>query len=84
MCRLDKAKPDETGAQGGIMAKYLIGVDNGLTMSKAAVFDLEGKELAVASRKSGWVSPNPGWYERDMAAAWQAAAESIKEAVKKA
>ncbi|MHC4199011.1 MAG: FGGY-family carbohydrate kinase [Planctomycetota bacterium] len=66
------------------MAKYLIGTDNGLTMTKAAVFDLDGKEIAVASRKSEWASPNPGWYERDMASAWKAAAESIKEAVKKA
>ncbi|MHC4505756.1 MAG: FGGY family carbohydrate kinase, partial [Planctomycetota bacterium] len=61
------------------MAKYLIGTDNGLTMTKAAVFDLDGKEIAVASRKSEWASPNPGWYERDMASAWKAAAESIKE-----
>ena len=63
------------------MAKYLIGVDNGLTMSKAAVFDLQGKELGVASRKVETTSPNPGWYERDMMEVWKASAESIKEAL---
>ena len=63
------------------MAKYLIGVDNGLTMSKAAVFDLQGKELGVASRKVETKSPNPGWYERDMMEIWKASADSIKEAL---
>jgi L-xylulokinase len=65
------------------MAKYLIGVDNGLTMSKAAVFDLQGKELGVAQRKVETKSPNPGWYERDMMEIWKASADSIKEALGK-
>ena len=33
------------------MGKYLLGIDNGLTLSKAALFDLAGREVKVASRK---------------------------------
>ncbi len=42
------------------MAKYLMGIDNGLTVSKAAIFDLEGHEVAVASRKIEVQYPKPG------------------------
>ena len=37
------------------MAKYVIGLDNGGTSTKAAIFDLNGKEIATAgkSTKSG-------------------------------
>ncbi len=34
------------------MAEYLLGVDNGNTVSKAALFDLDGREIQVASRKA--------------------------------
>ena len=34
------------------MAKYLLGIDNGGTMAKVALFTSDGKEVAVASRKS--------------------------------
>jgi hypothetical protein len=30
------------------MAKVLLGTDNGCTMSEAALFDLDGKKIAVA------------------------------------
>jgi L-xylulokinase len=32
------------------MGQYLLGIDNGSTVSKAALFDLHGKEIAVASQ----------------------------------
>ncbi len=65
------------------MSKYLMGIDNGGTVSKAALFDLQGKEIAVASRKTGLLTPKPGWAERDIEQIWQAAAEAIKEVVSK-
>ena len=50
------------------MARYLVGIDNGGTMSKAAVFTEDGRELAAASRKVEILEPYPGWSERDMEA----------------
>ena len=66
------------------MARYLVGVDNGGTMSKAAVFTEDGRELAAAARKVDILEPHPGWSERDMGAMWRGTAEAIREAVAKA
>jgi FGGY family of carbohydrate kinases, N-terminal domain len=63
------------------MAKYLLGVDNGLTVTKVALFDLEGREVQVASRKRDAVYPHPGWTELDMNALWQCTVEAIREAI---
>ena len=65
------------------MARYLIGVDNGGTTSKAALFTEEGRELAVASSKVEILELNPGWSERDMNTMWQGSAAAIKEVVEK-
>ena len=46
------------------MSQYLMGIDNGSTVSKAALFDLTGKEVAVASCKAETEYPHPGWTER--------------------
>jgi L-xylulokinase len=66
------------------MGKYLLGLDNGNTVSKAAIFDLSGKELQVASRKVDTNYPKPGWTERGMASFWQKTAEAIREVIAKA
>lgn len=54
------------------MCKYLIGIDNGGTLSKAAIYDTAGKELAVASCKTELLMPNPGFTERNMDEMWEA------------
>ncbi len=61
------------------MAEYLLGVDNGNTVSKAAIFDLEGHEVQTASRKVESEYPHPGWTERGMDALWKGTAEAIRE-----
>ncbi len=66
------------------MARYLVGIDNGGTMSKAAVFTEDGRELAAASRKVELLEPQPGWSERDMVAMWRGTAEAICEAIREA
>ena len=63
------------------MAEYLLGVDNGNTVSKAAIFDLEGREVQVATRKIESQYPHPGWTERSMDVLWQSTAEAIREAI---
>ena len=52
------------------MAEYLLGIDNGCTVSKAAIFDLEGREIQVAGRAIDLVYPHPGWTERSMDGIW--------------
>jgi L-xylulokinase len=65
------------------MAKYLLGTDNGCTMSKAALFTLDGREVAVASRKTETLTPRPGFLERDVPEMWASTAAAIKEVVGK-
>lgn len=65
------------------MAKYLLGIDDGLTNSKAALFDLAGREVAVASRRYEVVNPEPTWVEGDAERLWQNTADCIKEVITK-
>ena len=66
------------------MSQYLLGIDNGSTVSKAALFDLTGKEVAVASCKAETEYPHPGWTERGMDVLWQSTASAIREVIVKA
>lgn len=59
----------------------LLGIDNGLTMTKAVVFDARGQVLSDARRRIAQEIPQPRHVERDMAALWQATAEAIREAL---
>ena len=59
----------------------LLGIDNGLTVTKAVVFDETGQLLALARRRVRQIIPKPRHVERDMAELWQATAEAIREAV---
>ncbi len=61
------------------MLNYLLGTANGGTVSKAALFDLDGREIAVASRKVESLAPQTGWSERDAEKIWEATAGAIKE-----
>ena len=65
------------------MKQYAIGLDNGGTMTKAALFDLSGNELCVAARKTPVFSPKPGYSERDMEAVWQANCACIREVLER-
>ena len=66
------------------MGRYLIGLDNGGTSTKAAVFDLNGNELAVAGKHTKMLTPKPGYTERDMEELWEANCKCIKEVIQKA
>lgn len=65
------------------MGKYLLGIDNGSTVSKAAIFDLKGEEIAVASCAADTEYPHPGWTERNMEMLWQSTATAIREVLVK-
>jgi len=59
----------------------LLGIDNGLTVTKAVIFDAQGMQLSVARRRVPQSMPHARWVERDMAGLWQATAEAIREAI---
>lgn len=61
---------------------YFLGLDAGTSLTKAAIFDLEGRELAVAERPTAVHRPHPGWSEIDPAEAWDAATEVIARVVR--
>jgi len=63
------------------VGEYLLGVDDGSTVSKAAIFDLEGREVQVSSCKIEPEYPHPGWTERSMDVLWQSTSEAIREAI---
>lgn len=59
------------------MRERLIGIDAGGTMTKAALFDLDGRELACERRPNQMLFPAPGHTERDPERMWRAACESV-------
>lgn len=66
------------------MAQYVIGLDNGGTSTKAAIFDLNGKQLAAAGKSTKMITPKSGYTERDMEELWLANCDCIKRAIEKA
>ncbi|MBU5590217.1 carbohydrate kinase [Clostridium sp. MSJ-4] len=64
------------------MRKLLLGIDNGGTLTKAAIYDLKGKEIAVSSCKTEMIMPKPGFTERDMGELWEANVKAIKDVLK--
>jgi sugar (pentulose or hexulose) kinase len=64
--------------------RYLLGIDNGTTTTKATLFEADGTEVAVSSGKDvATVHPAPGWAEQDMLEVWQATAAAIRNVIEK-
>ena len=59
----------------------VLGIDSGLTVTKAVIFDADGSTLAVARRRVAQIMTTPHHVERDMDELWQATAEAIREAI---
>ncbi|MBI1172834.1 carbohydrate kinase [bacterium] len=59
----------------------LLGLDNGLTVTKAVIFDVSGRVLSVARARVPQSQPRPHHVERDMAGLWRATAGAIAEAL---
>ena len=64
------------------MSSYLLGIDNGGTVTKAALFDINGHEMAVASKKVKILQAFAGWNERDANQMWDDTCEVIREVLK--
>jgi len=65
------------------MADYLLGIDNGGTITKVVIFDIAGNEVISSSRKVTAHYPNPGWTERSMHDVWTSTSEAIRESLEK-
>jgi L-xylulokinase len=65
------------------MSKYLLGIDNGGTVTKAAIYALDGKETAVASHRTKLDIPLPGYTERNMNDLWDANVKVIRDVISK-
>lgn len=59
----------------------IMGIDSGLTVTKAVIFDESGTALATARRRVPQLIPEPQHVERDMGGLWAATADAIREAV---
>jgi L-xylulokinase len=59
----------------------LLGIDSGLTVTKAVIFDIDGTPLAVARRRVTQFVPKARHIERDMNELWSATAAAIREAI---
>ena len=57
---------------------YFLGLDNGGTVTKAAVFNEYGREIAVASTDTAMLVPQPGFTERNMEKMWEANCQVIR------
>ncbi|RWC61473.1 FGGY-family carbohydrate kinase [Mesorhizobium sp.] len=66
------------------MANYILGLDAGNTVIKAILFDLSGRELALAARDGRSSMPRPGHVERDLDELWRNAVSVIGQCITEA
>ena len=62
---------------------YFIGLDNGGTATKAAIFDRFGREVGQHSVATAAITPAPGFVERDMEEMWEANCLVLRAALEK-
>lgn len=63
---------------------YLLGLDNGGTVTKAALYGTDGTEIALASVQVKPIMERVGFVERDMDALWEANASAIRSVLDRA
>lgn len=61
--------------------KYYLGLDNGGTNTKAAIFSEDGQEISVVSTETKMITPRPNFTERDMDEMWEANCSVIRQAL---
>ncbi|MCK7615331.1 FGGY-family carbohydrate kinase [Roseibium sediminicola] len=63
---------------------YLLGLDAGNTVIKAVLFDLAGRQVAMAALDGQSFSPKPGHVERGLSELWSNAQQVIRTCLEKA
>jgi len=64
------------------MPRFFIGLDAGSSVCKAALFSLDGRQHAEASRRTPLNRPREGWSELDPETCWAAACGVVAEVVR--
>ncbi|MEP3265949.1 MAG: FGGY-family carbohydrate kinase [Hyphomicrobiales bacterium] len=62
--------------------KYLLGIDSGLTFTKAVLFQIDGNSVAISRQRVKQWHPREHFVERDMNELWSACAEVIRSVIK--
>lgn len=65
------------------MKTYFLGIDNGGTVSKAALFDEKGTQIAKAAANVPMFTPHAGFTERDMEQLWTVTADVVAQTIAK-
>jgi L-xylulokinase len=63
------------------MTTYFLGIDNGGTLCKAVIFDVNGNEIASASSRLNMITPQAGFTERDMEELWLVNCKVIRDVI---
>lgn len=62
------------------MPKTILSLDIGTTTAKALLFDIQGKELAIAEKPyPPLITPNPGWFEQKAQDVWEACLDVLRQ-----
>src|SRR4029450_914 len=69
---------------GGVTVtqRYVLGLDQGATSSRAMLFGRDGRVVSVAQREFPQIFPKPGEVEHDPEAIWTSQLESAREAIR--
>lgn len=60
---------------------YLLSLDEGTTSARAAVYDRQGRRVALKARTFPSSFPHPGWVEQDALEIWSVQLEAAREAL---
>ena len=73
--------PDAGCYPVGIVAEFVLALDQGTSSSRAILFDHAGVPVASAQQPFDQIYPRPGWVEHDPEAIWQSQLETAREAL---
>lgn len=63
------------------MGRFLLGIDNGGSVSKAAIYDVDGTMVSVASTPVSSEAVKAGWSERNMDLLWKSNLDAMRQIV---
>ena len=64
------------------MKQYILGIDQGTTSSRAAVFDARGGMVSIGRQRIHQLYPQPGWVEENPEEIWSSVLQSMEQAVR--
>jgi len=72
-------RPDDT--LSGVMAKYILALDQGTSSSRAILVDRDGNPVTVAQEPFEQIYPQPGWVEHDPEEIWRTQLSTARDAL---